>query len=63
MWLSKRGNNMLKAKQSNTKIVSSTIQETSRGVDKKHNNTKIDTSEIPELTDEDWKNSTTGSYY
>ena len=34
-----------------------------REFDKEPDDSKTDTSEIPELSDEDWKNSTTGLYY
>ena len=54
---------MLNTKQKNTKTGSSTFQKNSIGFDKKHDDLKIDTSEITELTEEDWKNSTTGLYY
>ena len=54
---------MLSAKQTNTSDGSSTVQKTTRNIDKQQDDSKIDTSEIPELTDEDWKNSTTGLYY
>ena len=54
---------MLNTEQKNTKLGSPIIQKISSSIDNKHSGSKIDTSEIPELMEEDWKNSTTGLYY
>ena len=53
----------MNTKQTNTKLGPLTIQKSSSSDDKKYDDSKIDTSEIPELMEEDWKNSTTGLYY
>ncbi len=54
---------MLNAKQLNSEVGISTVNKISRSIGSERDSSEIDTSEIPELTDEDWKHSKIGLYY
>ena len=49
--------------QLNSEVGISTVSKNSRSICSERDSSEIDTSEIPELTDKDWKNSTTGLYH
>lgn len=54
---------MINTKQQNSEVGLSTSRNASSGIDTERDDSEIDTSEIPELTGEDWKHSKTGLYY